>query len=128
MSEVLNLRRDQLSIICHDDPDSIRAFERLFELALEPAPSIQTGDFTAGTSHRYLVDASGGAITVSLPSVVGFYPRGYSITKTDSSANLVIIVPDGSETILGDVDLRIARQFDSPDIFPSEENSGWYAE
>jgi len=96
--------------------------------AVEDTPNPQTTSFTVGSSYRYLVDATAGDVTVTLPPVAGQNTKGYSITKTDSSTNLVIIVPDGSDTILGDVDLRVAAQYDTPDLFPSVEDSNWYLE
>ena len=64
-------------------------------------------------NHIALVDASGGAATMSIPSVSGLVGRKYTIIKDDSSANAVTIDPDGAETINGVSSVSLASQGDA---------------
>ena len=96
--------------------------------AVEDTPNPQTGDFTVGSGYRYAVDTTAGDVTVTLPSIALATDKGFSITKTDSSANTVIITADGSDTILGDTTLIITTQYDAADIYPNKNDNVWYAE
>ena len=93
---------------------------------VEDTPHTHTGDFTAGKEHRLLVDASLSDVTISLPAMSTLTTKGYSITKIDSTTNVVIVDPYGAETILGDSTLIIANQYDTADMFPASE--GWFLE
>ena len=94
---------------------------RLDQLFAITAVSVDTTlDETYGT---VLVDASGGNITISLPSAVG-ETRIYNIKKIDSTDNLVIIEPFGSETLDGESNFYINYQYDSYSII--NDNSAWF--
>lgn len=69
-------------------------------------------------NDRYiLVDASGGNITISLPSASDAENKGvFEIKKTDSSSNLVIIDGNGSETIDGSTTVTINVQYEAISI------------
>jgi hypothetical protein len=58
------------------------------------------------------VDASGGAVTITLPPV-GVVGRPVGIMKSDNSANAVTIYGSGSETIEGSATQTISTQYDS---------------
>lgn len=76
-----------------------------------------TVDATLTTSQTVvLCDASGGAITVTLPAASGNAGRHYHIKKIDSSGNAVTIEGDGSETIDGKTTQAIAVQYNSINI------------
>jgi hypothetical protein len=64
---------------------------------------IKTADYTASAQdYTILCDATGGAITISLPSAVGIAGRVYNIKKIDSSDNAVTIDPAEMEAINGE--------------------------
>lgn len=63
----------------------------------------KTADYTATISdYMIVVDASGGNVTITLPSASGVYRREYVIKKVDSSANTVTVASaslvDGAST------------------------------
>jgi hypothetical protein len=53
------------------------------------------------TDNAIFVDASGGQVTISLPTATGNASKKYYIKKLDSSANKVVIDPYGSQQIEG---------------------------
>lgn len=69
-----------------------------------------------------LVDASGGARTVNLPAASG--GGRIVVKKTDSSANVVTIDGDGSETIDGSLTLVLGFQYDSVTLV--SDGSDWW--
>jgi len=73
----------------------------------------KTANYTAtANDSTILVDTSGGSVTISLPTSVGIAGRIYTIKKV-SISNLVIIDPDGSETIDGDPTKSINSPYDA---------------
>lgn len=84
-----------------------------------------TGTYNATqTSGEYLLicDASGGAVTVNLPTAVGNTAK-FEIHKSDSSTNTVTVDPDGAQQIKGDTTLTIKYQFSTATIV--SDDSGW---
>ncbi len=74
----------------------------------------KTADYTAAaTDHVILVDASGGAVRITLPAASGATGREYQIKKTDASANNVIIDGNASETIDGSTTVSFNAQYQS---------------
>lgn len=66
--------------------------------------SIKTSTYTiSSTDYHVLVDGSGGAFTVTLPTAVGITGRIYVITRTDvaNTGGSVTLAANGSETIGG---------------------------
>ena len=59
------------------------------------------------------VDASGGAITITLPTAVGIGGKIINIVKVDSSSNAMTIDPDGTETINGELTSVTSIQYTS---------------
>ncbi|KKK80759.1 hypothetical protein LCGC14_2820290 [marine sediment metagenome] len=52
----------------------------------------KTGDYTAtGADSIILVDASGGAVTITLPAITSIGGRKHYIKKTDTSTNKVTV-------------------------------------
>jgi hypothetical protein len=73
-----------------------------------------TGNYTIDENEVVLADASGGSITVTLPS-----PSEASIItvkKTDSSSNSVVIATPSSESIDGGTSLTITGQYVSREL------------
>jgi hypothetical protein len=72
------------------------------------------------TNRLVTVDASGGAITITLPTIAAASPSllgcRYDIKKIDSSGNAVTIDGAGAETIDGATTQSLASQFDSISI------------
>jgi hypothetical protein len=71
-----------------------------------------------------LCDASGGAITVNLPSAASSTGRVLVVKKIDSSGNAVTIDANGGETIDGATTQAISAQWASLTI--QSDGSGWY--
>jgi len=70
------------------------------------------GNTTLGNSHfLVLVNASGGAVTITLPSASTNTGRMYVIMKIDNSANTVTIQASGSDNINGGTSLTISSQW-----------------
>lgn len=79
---------------------------------------------TVGDGTKLLaVDASGGAVTITLPAAETA-GDGFEITvkKTDSSANAVTVDGNGSETIDGSATLVLSYQYDSIKLRSDGEN------
>lgn len=76
--------------------------------------STQTGNYTASTNEIVLGDASGGAITITLPdpTETGIV----TIKKIDSSSNAVEIATPNSETIDGDSSRTVTGQYVAREI------------
>jgi len=78
---------------------------------------------TATTGHSiYLVDATGGAITINLPTAVSNTAR-IDIKKIDSSVNAVTIDGDGGETIDGELTAVASLQYEN--ITHISDNTNW---
>ena len=75
-----------------------------------------TGQRLDDTSAIVLVDATGGAVTINLPTVVGITRRRYLVKKTDASANAVTVDSAGAETIDGATTQTLLTQYDSLEI------------
>lgn len=76
------------------------------------------------TDSVLLVDASGGAVTVTLPPAAGADARPYYIKKIDSSANAVTIDGDGAETIDGAATQSTITQYQVYCVL--SDGSAWY--
>jgi hypothetical protein len=75
------------------------------------SPESVSATTTADANERaYLVDASGGARIINLPTAVGRGGKEYFVKKTDSSANTVTLDPNGSEQINGASTLVLSTQ------------------
>lgn len=69
---------------------------------LNLAISSKTANYTLiATDHTVLFDATSGNRTATLPAAAGATGRVYVVKKIDSSANIVTVDPNGSETIDG---------------------------
>jgi len=79
---------------------------------LFPAIVTKTGDYTAlVTDHTIIVDASGGAVTITLPTAAASFETSNGLIlniKSKDSANVVTIDGAGSETIDGSTTMTLA--------------------
>ena len=69
-----------------------------------------TANGSAPVPGVYLIDASGGPIDVLLPTVVGKGGRFWYLIRVDETANRVLIITDGAETINGEPDAEMLAQ------------------
>lgn len=93
--------------------------ERISRLVLYGAEGVKkdltsvSTSTTLNDSHwTVLVDASGGAVTITLPAAADHKYREYNIKKIDSSAYAVTVDGNGSETIDGATTQVISAQWD----------------
>lgn len=73
-----------------------------------------------------LVDASGGARTITLPAAnaLGGRPIQFRIVKSDSSANAVTVQRAGTDTIEGNTSIALRYQWDSATL-TSDGSGAW---
>lgn len=83
-----------------------------------------SANYTAdATDYLILVDATGGARTITLPKAETWAGFPLVVKKVDSSANAVTIDGNGSETIDGATTYALSEQYDSIEILSDGE--GW---
>ena len=84
-----------------------------------------TAAYTVSETIRHVrVNATGGAITVTIPAAATRDGRPIRVTKTDSSANAVTIARTGSDTFNGATSISLATQYYSVELI-SNGNSAW---
>lgn len=105
-----------------DPPTSpIDTWDNVSPTRSNPVPSISTtsksANYTVLTTDKgflVLVDASSGAVTVTLPAAAtaadGFF---IYVMKTDNSTNAVTVDGDGAETIDGQTTFTLGNQYDA---------------
>jgi hypothetical protein len=71
-----------------------------------------------------LVDATSGAITITLPAALGYINKVYTIKKIDSSKNSVIVDGNGTETIDNNQTVTIGFQYTALQIVSN--GLAWY--
>ena len=114
-----DVTRNQLAKMAGDDPELIRTLERT--ISGQRYPTSVTGDVSLTTEQRYaLVDATNGAVTVTLPRVTEALGLNLNIKKTDSSGNKVTIVG----TIDGDTNFDLLYKDEVVRLYC--DGSGWY--
>ena len=67
----------------------------------------------ATTDNYILASSSVQTATIELPTAVGITGRRYDIKKTDPTANVVVVKPDGSETIDDGIAAELHSQYES---------------
>ncbi len=73
----------------------------------------KTADYTVGDDdYCILIDASSGAVDITLPTAVGNNGRIYVVKAIDIT-NAAVVEPDGSETIEGAANYTFQTQYDS---------------
>ena len=74
----------------------------------------KTTTYTITEEDEFITaDASGGAFTITLPTVSGHTGKVFHVKKTDSSANAVTVDGNGAETIDGSTTAVIRKQYDA---------------
>lgn len=88
--------------------DAIEADTRLATISGDVRVTGRNGTFktitsseVAGNEEKCVIDASGGDVDYTLPPIENCVGRTYHVIRKDSSGNLVHVVADGSETIIG---------------------------
>lgn len=93
-------------------------------LATVPITTV-TGNTTLDTTHHtVLVDATSGAVTLTLPAVASSTRRVYNIKKIDSSVNAVVVDPAGAELIDDQSSVSIQSQWNAITLHCN--GSVWY--
>lgn len=85
--------------------------------------NVNTNYTILSTDDLIQVDTTNGNITISLPTASSVAGMHFYITKSTSDSNQVIIDPNGSELIIGDLILGIENQYDTAHIVSN--GSGW---
>ena len=86
--------------------------------------SISASTSADDTAVVYLVDATAGAVTLTLPTATTTTRRIYHVKKTDSSANAVTIDGAGAETIDGATTQTLIAQYESIQIV--SDGTSWF--
>lgn len=91
-----------------------------------PARTV-TSNYTVNVlDDTIYVDASGGAVTVTLISSQ-WTPNTYTVVKVDSSANAVTVAAKSGETINGVASVNLTTQYQKTKVIPKGGiNIGWY--
>jgi hypothetical protein len=89
-----------------------------------PYQAVNANATLDATFQSVAVDASGGAITITLPAAASCTGRQYDILKADSSANAVTVDGNGTETINGAATKVLSNQYTAVTI--RSNGSGWY--
>jgi hypothetical protein len=85
----------------------------------------KTANYTAAATETViLVDATSGAITITLPAVAGVDGQVYVVKKIDSSGNAVTVDASSSELIDGAANVSLATQWAKTMIVSN--GSAWY--
>jgi len=88
------------------------------------AISTKTANYTITASDSIILgNATGGAITITLPTAVGIAGRTYTIKKIDSSILNVTIDGDGTETIDGEATKVIGVQWTTRQV--TSDGANW---
>ena len=93
-------------------------------MAAELETIIKTVDYSADNVRVILVDASSSEVEISLPDIDTSTNKCYTIKKTDSSSNSVVITPDGSDTIDGESSISLTLQYQYVTIIC--EGTAWF--
>jgi len=79
-------------------------------------------DLLSASDDVILADATSGGFTLGLPASSGLTGRVFIIKKIDSSANVVTIDANSTETIDGETTLTLYNQFESVRIMSDGTN------
>ncbi len=92
-----------------------------------PTVVSKTAAYTAlSTDSVIFVDASGGAVTITLPPSGSVPGKDITVKKTDTSTNIVTVATAGSETIEGRTDLTLFEPRRSVMFLPMPDGTGWW--
>jgi hypothetical protein len=76
------------------------------------------------TDYTVLGNATGGAISLTLPTAVGVSGQIYALKKIDSSANAVTVATTSSQTIDGRTTYSLAVQYQG--IMVQSNGANWF--
>lgn len=93
-------------------------------MALGDVATINSSTTLDDTHAVVLIDASGGPVTVTLPSVSGIGRRRYVVKKIDSSANAVTVAASGAEMIDGTTSKTLAIQYEALEVVTN--GTAWF--
>jgi hypothetical protein len=108
----------------HDLMADLRGLESGTGFRLKTSSSITSNTTLGPSDFSADVDATAGAVTLTLPAASKYYGKVYMISKRDASANAVNIAADGVDTINGSATASIAFQYNSF-ILQSDGVSEW---
>lgn len=111
-----NLRTDAITHV-HDGVDTP---------AIRPSVASITSSRALTTSEQIaLVDATSGAVTVTLPTAVGVSGRPYTVKKVDSSSNAVTVGTTSSQQFKPDdtTTFSLSLQGEVLDVY--SDNANW---
>ena len=117
-SNLHNVRKQASAFLCDLDT---RATTIENQFTITPVTGNTLLDGTNGT---VLCDATSGDILITLPSAALWREKEYTIKKVDSSANVVTVDPDGTETIDGALTQIITGQWDAMKI--KSDGTNWW--
>lgn len=84
----------------------------------------ETMDYTATLDDFVIfVDASGGNVTITLPTAASATQRGFFIKRIDASANTALVEGDGAETIDNAANYSLSSM---ESITPVSTGTAWY--
>lgn len=93
-------------------------------LTIKHAVTPVTSSLVLTSTHSVVfADASGGGITVTLPTAVGIAGRIYTIKRTNSGSNTVTIATTSSQTVDADTTVVLTTQYTSIDVV--SDGSNW---
>jgi hypothetical protein len=84
----------------------------------------KTSAYTAATESVILVDATSGAVVITLPAAAGVTNRIYQVKKVDSSVNAVTVDGNDAETIDGATTQVLSTQYEAVMIVC--DGAGWH--
>ena len=103
---------------------TVTAVEDLAETSEIRGVKSITATATVGSGGVFLVDATGGAVTLTLPLAAAIIGRVISVKKIDASGNAVTVDGSGSETIDGASTAVLTSQYDSVTVMT--DGSEWF--
>lgn len=91
-----------------------------------PIVTVNTNTVIAASDCRYtiLVDASAGAVQITLPAIATVEGREYRVSKIDTSNNVVTVKPNGAETISGLANVKLELRGETLDT--QCDNTQWW--
>ena len=97
--------------------------ERIAACTPTLAFSTKTSNYTiTGSDDVIAADASGGVVTITLPTAVGISGRKFGVKRINSGNNNVTIATTGGQTIDGDTTQVLVLQYTSIDLVSDGAN------
>lgn len=89
------------------------------------AVTTKTADYTAvSTDSVILVDATGGAVTITLPTAVGISGKAFYIKRLNAGANTVTVDANAAETVDDGLTAVLTVQYEAITIV--SDNVEWW--